>query len=349
MSNLTKTIEHFNWFYQQGPESDIILSSQIGLVRNIQGYPFPHQMSDEQKNAALELIISMIKKSDLASQFDFYAMNELTTEEKDLIVERNIASDALIQNLYSVIGIHKSKNLSLTLMDQDHLKISTIKGGLSLIDAYADCLYIDKSLEKLIQYAVSLKWGYQSSSLKDAGSGLQVSVLVHLPALEISSIIQDTLKIIMDKGLLVKCYRGQGNSTLASLYQISNKWSIGFNENSFLDGFRELLIPLISLERKIRNALIEKKESELRQKIERSREILKYSSSLSSQEAMELLSIIRLGVNMGFVEDHSLGQVTSLLFLSQKNQIRNYPSQKDNQSTKINNDLMRAKLIRDIL
>jgi protein arginine kinase len=347
MNKFEEIMKKSGWFYKEGPEQDVVISSRVRFARNLINYPFPHILSPEQDKEVKNVIIDAF--SNLSDEYNFtiLCLDDVNSIEKNVLLERNIVTKEYFKQKNGVVILSEDGDINGMMNEEDHLRISCIKAGHSLKEAFEQVDTLDSALEKYIAYASSVEWGYLTSSLNDLGTGVRFSVLIHLPALELTSLLSETLNLIHEKGFSIKAFRGSGNHSLGDIYQISNRLSIGYNEVDILEHMNKLLKPLILLERKTREALYKKKKREIEDKILRVLGVLKYCRMISINEAIEHLSLIRLGICLGFVTDIPLTKITTLFFLSQKSHVQQILERMNFDVTLC--DTMRAEIIRDIL
>jgi protein arginine kinase len=233
--------------------------------------------------------------------------------------------------------------------NEDHIRLSCIRSGLSLKEAYKEVNKIENRLDDNLKFAFSLKLGYLSSNLTNLGTGIKVSLMVHLPALYMVSLINKALKAITQVGFSVKGFFQDGPSSLGNMYQLSNIITLGQTEEQIIESLINVLQPLIEYERKAREEMHDKRGIEIEDKIFRAYGILTQCRTITSREAIDLLSYVRLGVSMNIIRDISINRITSLLILCQKSHIQKIMSNSNvNKDVKMINYL-RAKIIRENL
>jgi protein arginine kinase len=347
MNKFEEIMEKSGWFSKEGPEQDVVISSRVRFARNLLDYPFPHLLTEEQDKEIKETLTDAF--SQMADEYTFTVLHldDINSIEKNVLLERNIVTQDYCKQDKRIVLLSDDGDISGMINEEDHLRLSCIKAGHTLQEAFERTDTLDSALEKYISFASSVEWGYLTSSLHDLGTGVRFSVLVHLPALELTSLLSETLNLIYEKGFSIKSFHGSKNHSLGDIYQISNRLSLGYNESDILSHMNKLLKPLILLERKTREALYKKKKRELEDKILRSLGVLKYCRMISIREAIEHLSLIRLGICLGFVTDIPLTKITTLFFLSQKSHVHQILDRMNFDATLC--DTMRAEIIRDIL
>ncbi|MBN2442507.1 MAG: hypothetical protein JXJ04_14220 [Spirochaetales bacterium] len=347
MNQFEEVMKKSDWFCSNGPDYDVVISSRVRFIRNLINYPFPHILSEEEDDEVKTIIVDAF--SQLPDDYKFTVLNldEISSIEKNVLLERNIVSKDYFNQKKGVVIISEEGDINGMVNEEDHLRFACIKPGHALKQAFDTIDALDSRLENYLTFASSVEWGYLTSSLKNLGTGVRFSVLVHLPALELTSLLSETLNLIIEKGFSVKAFQGSDNNSLGDIYQISNRVSLGYDEQEILSHMNKLLKPLILLERKTREALYKKKKGEIEDKILRALGVLKYCRMISSKEAIEHLSLIRFGISLGFVTDIPPEKITSLFFLSQKSHVEQI-MKRMNFDTNLC-DSMRAEIIRDIL
>lgn len=347
MNKFEEIMKKSGWFYKGGPEHDVIISSRVRFARNLINYPFPHILSGEEDEEVKNVIIDAFQKLSDEYKFTILHLDNVSPIEKNVLLERNIVTKDYFKHKNGIVILSDDGDISGMVNEEDHLRIACIKSGHTLQEAFEKIDTLDSTLEKYIALASSVEWGYLTSSLNDVGTGVRFSVLIHLPALELTSLLSETLNLIFEKGFSIKAFRGSENQSLGDIYQISNRLSLGYNEREILTHMSKLLKPLILLERKTREAIYKKKKREIEDKILRALGVLKYCRMISIREAIEHLSLIRLGICLGFVTDIPLEKITTLFFLSQKSHVQQILDRMNFDGNLC--DTMRAEIIRDIL
>lgn len=347
MSKFEEMMKKSGWFYKGGPEHDVVISSRVRFARNLLNYPFPHNLSREEDADVKGVIIDAFNQLSDEYKFATLHLDDVSQIEKNVLLERNIVTRDYFKQKKGVVILSEDGDISGMINEEDHLRLSCIKAGHTLKEAFDRIDALDSTLEKYIVFASSVEWGYLTSSLNDLGTGVRFSVLVHLPALELTSLLAETLNLIFKKGYSIKAFRGLENNSLGDIYQISNRLTLGCNEMEILSHMNKLLKPLILLERKTREAIYKNKKSKIEDQILRALGVLKYCRMISIREAIEHLSIIRLGICLGFITDIPLQKITTLFFLSQKSHVQQIVNRM-NFDVKLC-DTMRAEIIRDIL
>lgn len=291
------------WISGDGPERDVVLSSRIRLARNIQEIPYPNYASEKdlkQVTSRVKEIVAIQDKMNL----HYMNMKELQEIEKKLLVEKNLTSPAHIENeIENGVFINDSENISVMVNEEDHLRMQILLPGLQLDKAWEMADELDDLLEEKLDFAFSKKWGYLSACPTNLGTGLRASVMVHLPALNVTGNMNKMLEAVSQLGLVVRGIYGEGSQSAGNIYQISNQITLGNSEVDIIDNLKSVTMQITEKERQTRKRLVSAQKIEVMDKIKRSYGILKYAHKISSEEAMELLSYVRLGIDMGIIND----------------------------------------------
>jgi len=337
------------WFKEEGPHEDVILSSRIRLARNLADYSFPHMMSGTDEKEAEEKIVSAFKGINNDNVFEIIKMDEISPIERKMLLERNFITQDFSLKRHKVVVLNRDETVSVMVNEEEHLRIASIHAGLALEKAYRDADDLDSMLEDYLHYAVSLEWGYLNTSLNDIGTGLRSSVMLHVPALVMTSLIDRVIKNINEVGLSVKGFFSDNEGSLGDMYQISNQLTLGLSEKEIIDKLEGITLQLIDYEKKAREELMERRRVEIEDKVLRAYGILKYCRSISIKEAIELLALVRFGISVGIVKGVALQMINILLFAGQKSHIQRLLSAHGEDSDNGYIDYMRAKVIREAL
>jgi protein arginine kinase len=335
------------WFRQQGPDQDVVISSRARLARNIAGFSFPFQMKKDEEEEVKDRILDAVQKTK-PTDLSIYPLDELSALERKLLLERNIISQeySLLQN--KILAMSDNGSVCVLVNETDHLKLVSLQSGFDLERAFTHVDAIDSLLEKHLDYAVSLEWGYLSSHITNIGTQLRVSYMLHLPALVFTSLITKAVKTIASCGLSIKGFFSDDDESLGDMYQVSNQVSIGMTEEEIISNLRDIVRQIIQYERRARAEMLEKEPIAVKDKIYRALGVLLYAKSIGTKEALNLLSLVKLGISLELIQGLSLKQVTALLFLCQKYHIQALLDNIDEIDSKLI-DYTRAKLIRESL
>ncbi len=290
------------WYLENGNESDIIVSSRIRLARNINGFPFSSRLSDTQ----IAEINSLVKKAlneindPSVSDLKYIEMNNVPEAEIYAMVERHIISPAFAQNYEGkAILLSSDESVSVMLCEEDHLRIQVLRSGLNLKEAYAIAERIDTLLCEKLHFSYHTQLGYLTQCPTNIGTGLRASVMLHLPLLSSIGAIGGLADATHQIGFTVRGLYGEGSKSKADLYQLSNQITLGITENDAINNLENVALQFVSREKTERESADAEK---LEDNIFRAFGILKNARLLSSEEMMQLISMIKLGASMGIID-----------------------------------------------
>jgi protein arginine kinase len=334
------------WTNGQGPLSDIVISSRIRLARNIEGIPFPSRADQVELKNIFDLSQQVIEKSSLFKDYNLLLLDELTTLERQFLVEKHLISiyHALKKQLYQGCIFNQRETLSIMINEEDHFRIQYLLSGLQLNEIWKLINKIDDEIEKIVTYAFSGKEGYLTSCPTNVGTGMRASVMLHLPALAMVGGINDILKAISKIGYVVRGFYGEGTEVMGNLFQVSNQITLGLSEEEIIDNLEKVNQQIISQEQKVRNDLLSNSKSQLEDQMWRAYGVLSSARIISSVEAMELLSKLRFGVELGIISHPNLATLNKLMLFIQPAYLQMLAGKDLDPFTR---DLQRAILIRN--
>ncbi|KUK14642.1 MAG: protein arginine kinase [Synergistetes bacterium] len=292
------------WLKGKGPNSNIAVSSRIRLARNLKAYPFPSVAKRSDLEGVVKEIRELLHKDPYFKPFSVLMLGELSQIEREALVEKHLISPDHANNgdkRYGALLVEEEGVLSMMINEEDHLRIQCFLGGLQLSEAWRIIDQFDSILEKYIDYAFDEEFGYLTSCPTNVGTGLRASVMLHLPALTIAKKIGRVIEELSKLGLTVRGLYGEGTGAIGNLYQISNQITLGPSEEEVVDKIEKIALRVIEEEELTRKHILKLKGLELEDSIWRAYGILKHARLISSKEAMELLSKVRMGVDMGIL------------------------------------------------
>ena len=288
------------WFNGSGPLADIVISSRIRLARNLAGYKFLSRCSVSEKSEILKKLRDALMSLELGDKISYISVDKAPTLDKHFLVERHLISQhhAFSKGPRGAV-IAQREFFTAMINEEDHLRIQVLKGGLQLSQCAKQINRIDDMIEQKVDYAFSPRYGYLTACPTNLGTGIRVSVMLHLPALKITSQIEKFFKAAKAMGLVVRGLFGEGTEAVGDFYQLSNQVTLGISEEAIVSQFENAIIPeIVEYENAARNQLLSKETDVLDDKISRAMALLKNANLISSQEALFLLSHLRLGINM---------------------------------------------------
>lgn len=344
-----KNISLSDWIKQEGEDDDIILSSRIRLARNLKDIPFPSQSSLNDLNEVVkktkDILINKSIKIDVENyNFNQIEVKNLSNVEKMMFVEKNIASPNFIKNdKGKSLFFDDHEKISIMVNEEDHLRIQVLLPGLQIRKAWQIANQIDNIIEKDINYAFSKDCGYLSACPTNIGTGLRSSVMVHLPGLSLSDNINRLFEVISKLGLTVRGIYGEGSKSTGNIYQISNQITLGSTEEDIIDNLESVTRQVINHEKNARNRLFKEDDIFIKDKIMRAYGNLKYAYSLSTKEAMEYISYVKLGLEMDILKELNSMLLKKLLIIIRPAHLQSLIGKEINSTLR---DVKRAELIK---
>ena len=306
------------WLKGCGPESDIVMSSRIRLARNLADYPFIRRCTDiDRANIESTVRERLTNKAEL-KDLTFIDVADLQTLDRQFLVERQLISrEHANSDGARAVAIDQQERLSLMVNEEDHLRIQVMKSGLDLGGAWNQINDLDDRIESHLTYAFHPKLGYLTACPTNVGTGMRVSVLVHLPALVITQQIEKVFRSLQKINLVVRGLYGEGTQAMGDFYQVSNQITLGKSENDLIDQVGDVIPVVIDYERKARDFLINEKQNDLFEQVSRAYGTLQNAQQISSEETMFLLSRVRMGINLGLIGDLEIPEVNQLFIRTQ--------------------------------
>jgi len=289
-----------DWFSGSGPLADIVVSSRIRLARNLTGYKFLNSCSDAEKAEILERLRGVLISLDLGDDVFYVSVDEAPTLNRDFLVERHLISrhHAMAKGPRGVV-IARREFFTAMINEEDHLRLQVLKAGCQLAECAEQIDRIDDLIEAKVDYAFDPRLGYLTACPTNLGTGARLSVMLHMPALKMTGQIEKFLSAAKDMSLAVRGLFGEGSEATSDLYQISNQVTLGVREKAIVTEIENAIIPeIVAYEKAARQQLLAKQVDILDDKISRAMALLQNAHLISSQEALFLLSHLRLGLNM---------------------------------------------------
>ncbi len=305
------------WLRGTGKESDIVISSRIRLARNVTGFPFLLRANIRQRKEVESLLKETIIKSDITKELSYVNLNTVTTIDKLFLVERHLISKEHADgDGERGVAFGKTETISLMINEEDHLRIQVIRAGLELKNTWTVIDEIDNCLSEKLNFAFSSRFGYLTACPTNVGTGMRASVMLHLPALGMTKHIDKVFNAVGKLGLVVRGLYGEGTKVSGDLYQISNQFTLGKTESEILAIIESVIPRITSYERMARKALVLESKEQLEDRIWRSYGMLKAARMITSEEILQLLSQVRMGVNLGLIDDIEMKTLNELFILT---------------------------------
>ena len=338
-----------SWMSDDGPDSDIVLSSRIRFARNLDEYNFPTLFTNGEAEAVVGAIMERAANTSAAAfgQLEMIKMDEIPPLQKRVLVEKHLISPNLAENsVHGAVLLSENEEVSIMINEEDHVRIQCLFPGFQLSEALRAANEIDDWLEDYVNYAFDEKFGYLTSCPTNVGTGLRASVMMHLPGLVLTQQMNRIVPAINQLGLVVRGIYGEGSEALGNIFQISNQITLGKSEEDIVDDLKSVVSQIISQERSAREALAKTSNIQLEDRVFRSYGTLAYSRIIETKEAARCLSDLRLGIDMGFIKNISKSILNELMILTQPGFLQQYAGGPLRPNER---DIRRAALIRERL
>ena len=306
------------WLRGTGPESDIVISSRIRLARNLADFPFIRRCSDEDRQSIERTVWARMEKLEGWADVRYVDVDRLSEVDRQFLVERQLISRELAETDGSrAVAIDPGEQFSVMVNEEDHLRLQVMHSGLDLAAAWERINRLDDLLEGAITYAFHPRYGYLTACPTNVGTGLRVSVMLHLPALVITRQIDKVFRSLQKISVTVRGLYGEGSQFTGDFYQVSNQITLGRTESELVQQVGEVVPVLIDYERRARQFLVDQSEQDLHDDVSRALGILCTAKKISSEETMHYLSKVRMGVNLGLIEGVPVTTINKLFIHTQ--------------------------------
>jgi protein arginine kinase len=335
------------WLAPLVGEHPIVISSRVRLARNLTKLPFPGWAKKTERIRILDEIKPEVDNLEAMQNSFSEHLNELSAVEKQVLVERHLISrEHAAKGMGSAIVINPTQSLSIMINEEDHLRMQAMRSGLGLSETFQLIDQVDTALEAHLDFAFDPELGYLTACPTNVGTGMRASAMVHLPALVLGEQINQVVNSVNKIGLAVRGLYGEGTEAMGNLFQVSNQTTLGEKESQIIERLNKVIDTLIQKENQARETLLETKHPMLMDQVGRAYGILRHAHSVSSKEALNLLSVMRLGIDLGFFPEEGRVLINSLLMETQPAHLQHFSQQKLAAEER---DQMRADIVREKL
>ena len=333
------------WIRCTGPVCDIVMSSRVRLARNLANYPFSHWASKKEQETILgtakESILSIKKLKDSL----FVEIGKLDPIDKQFLVERHLMSkEHMIDAENKGLCVGQDEVISIMINEEDHLRMQVMKSGFNLKEAWQIINDIDTELGNLLDFAYSVDFGYLTACPTNAGTGMRASVMLHLPSLVMTKQIGKVLQAITKLSLTARGLYGEGTEASGNFFQISNQVSLGHKEEDIIDNIDRIIKQIVDHEQSARETLLSQNREALEDRIWRAYGTLKSAHIITSTETIDLLSLVRLGVDLGVIKQLDRTLINELFVITQPAHLQKLEKKKLGPNQR---DVKRAEIIRE--
>ncbi len=329
-----------SWYFENGKESDVVVSTRIRYARNIKGIKFEARMTQKDEEELIDKF-SKVKIDNLK----LCKLSDIDDITKMSLVERHILSKDILNKKNAAFLLNDDESVCVMINEEDHIRIQVVKPGLDFENTFNIASKIDNEISKVVPYAYNDKYGYLTTCPTNLGTGLRVSVMLHLPALRLTGRIQRILDVINKVNVTVRGVYGENSEAIGDMYQVSNKVSLGVTEEEIINNIKKITDTLIKNEKEART-LLKKRGIVFEDKVSRMYGTLLYAKKMDYNECARLISIVKLGVDMGIIKDIDSEKVNKIRTLAKPNNLQKYFKSKFDESER---DIKRAELIKEII
>lgn len=348
MMRFSTLIKHpADWMTGGAGAPGAVLTSRIRLARNLRRHPFPGWAKRDQRAAALDLMRPAVEALPAMKGAFSQELGDLNSVQKQVLVERHLISrEHAARGNGSAAVIERRQTFSLMINEEDHLRMQAIRPGLQLSAAFAALSELDSALEESLEFAFDANLGYLTTCPTNLGTGLRASAMLHLPGLVLSDQIGQVLQAVNKIGLAVRGLYGEGTESLGNLYQISNQSTLGESEETIIRRLERVISQVANHEQNAREKLLEDDPDMVADKIGRAYGVLRHAHIIDSKEALNHLSLLRLGGTLGFFRPDTVILCDSLLMDIQPAHLQLHSGRKLSPEER---DSIRAEIVRSRL
>ncbi len=333
------------WLRGVGPLHEIVISTRIRLARNVRDFPFLSRAEPDVRAEIAETVAAAVRKSQALTNSTEIDIEQLDELDRLLLVERHLISRQHAEgNGARRVVFDGQEVAALMINEEDHLRMQVMRSGFQINEAWQQINDVDDKIEQRLDYAFHPKYGYLTACPTNVGTGIRVSVMLHLPALRLTHELEKVAQAARDLKLAIRGLHGEGTEALGDLFQVSNQITLGRSESELIDDFRDVVIPkIVEYESAARQSLLKSRLHVLDDKIWRAMGALQNARLISSNEAMQYLSHVRMGLHVGRVKNVQLQTLNELFLQMQPAHLQKLQGERLNGEQR---SLVRAALIR---
>jgi protein arginine kinase len=335
---------HGSWL-ESGVDEGPVISSRIRLARNLEEYSFPGWASEEEKHAIWKQITAIFQTMD--RHFICWGMPETPSLDREILFERHLISQELaMKDEGCGVFVSPDECMSIMVNEEDHIRIQSLQSGLNLQGAWKAADEVDDELEARLAYAFSPKLGYLTACPSNVGTGMRASVMLHLPGLVLMDEMNPVINGISKIGLAVRGMWGEGTEAAGNMFQVSNQITLGRREDEIISHLEQIVLELIEHENNARARLMNEKSIMVEDHVARAFGVLSNARLISSGEALNLLSTLRLGLDLEMIDQFSRRDLDMLFISIQPAHLQKLENSDLEPEER---DIVRAEMLRDFM
>lgn len=334
------------WFLSK-PDAGIAISSRVRLARNLRDAAFPGWAGEEECEKVWQTLTPVLSDCTPLKSALVLNMDGSSALNKQVLYERHLISREHAERKKGRgVVIREDEAMVVMVNEEDHLRLQAMRPGLNLKEAWKEVDGLDNEIESHVRYAFSSKIGYLTACPTNVGTGMRASVMLHMPGMVLLNEMNAVMKGMAKIGLAVRGLWGEGSEAAGNIFQVSNQMTLGEREEDIVSNLEQIVLELVEHERNARARLMQDQEEILRDKAGRAMGILTHAHVLTSKEALDLLSDLRLGIDMGIVGKRLIRRVNELLILTQPGHLQRLEGRR---LKAMERDVARARLLRERL
>jgi protein arginine kinase len=304
------------WFSPTGPDSDVVISTRLRLARNLADYPFPSRASLQERRAIFEQTVAAVHRVELFNGFtcvNFLDIEKL--EQQALGEKRAVSVEMMAMDGDRGVVVDGGYRVSLMVNEEDHLRLQCLESGYAPGSTWSMVDRIDDALGGVLSFAYDKRWGFLTSCPTNAGTGLRISFLMHLPGLVLTKTIDQILQGASQMGISTRGFFGEHSVVVGNFFQLSNQSSMGASENEFIEATQNVIRNVIDCERTARQRILGEAHREIEDKVYRAWGVLLHARLLGMDELLNLGSALRLGIECGLFNKLGLEALNRLTMI----------------------------------
>ncbi len=304
------------------PSLPILIRSRVRLARNLSDSVFPNRLSPQQRDDTKNRILDVLKKLPEFSGASCFEMHDLTLAEAEILVERHLISKELVEREGAAVIIDSARKISVMINEEDHFRIQVLDTEVDLAKLAGTAQKLAATIARELPFASSARYGYLTACPTNLGTGMRVSVMVHLPGLVMDGQMEKVVRSLNMCGLTVRGSLGEGSDAAGSIFQISNQRTLGQPAEKIVCNLQDWLKSLIEQERNARRRVVRRAKNVFFDQIGRLYGEARFGVLISESEALTGLSLMRLACDLGIFPEYTRVRFDELLTESQDAHIR---------------------------
>ncbi len=336
------------WLAGTGPDNDIAVCTRARLARNLRGFPFSPCLDEVLAAELYEFAVEQLQQPGLPEKLGILELDSVDELERSVLVERHLISrDLVAAKRRRGVAFDTAESVAIMINEEDHLRMQVFAPGLQTEAVWQRAERLDDAVMQRLPVAWSEEFGFLTSCPTNTGTGLRLSVMVHLPGLVWSDEIDKATNVAQKIHLAVRGLYGEGSRALGDFYQVSNQITLGRDETQILGDVQLAVGRIVQWEREVRGAL-QRGAARVRtlDRVHRALGTLERAQILTSEEAMGCLSAVRFGIETRLLSGFTIAQVNKALLLGQPGHLQRHTRERLLPEER---DQRRAQLLREVL